>query len=654
MCIATSSLVAANADAAEQVLACPSPARTPLQRMCVGSMAMDEFRASAMSTSPPALLWLVARGGSISALAPLLPNLVTNTPALRNQAAELWALAARDSESARRVLVNDYNETPASLLALATNPGWSALLDRSPAAAVTRASRFEASQNHEGVFAALREAKNDDCEAQLVLGKTHRKLRASAKALAAFALASAPRCAPDVRKRAQYAALKWKATRNMPGLAADVDTFVNAYGMNDALADDALLWRAQHFLKANKIDAARRDLQRLVAEAPQGDMAADAVFAVAKTFLHEDKPAEAQAWLQQQLQAAPATLDGDHRDQWRYWAARLRLASDVRAPTKTASAAVLAEVIAEFQGLAKRPTWYGLLARLWLRDLGQPVPAQPALRPTNTPLAYLGPPDCGATDQGCIHGVFEPVWREADALLRQGALDEAGFLLDIIKPTPRDERAFVLAEMHMQRGVPGKAHAVLRNSGFARLDQALDGTDATASLRHHLAWPRAYVEELAAATSEARLPLTMMMGIAREESAFDPGIESWAGALGLCQLMPPTAAEEAAFLRLPPPSTADLLQPQLNARLGAAHLSRRVRSTGHEALAIAAYNAGPGLVKQWFPKGKQKSIALDWFVEEIPVHETRNYVMKVSGSWYTYALLDGAEPPNFSLTVKPY
>jgi soluble lytic murein transglycosylase len=104
--------------------------------------------------------------------------------------------------------------------------------------------------------------------------------------------------------------------------------------------------------------------------------------------------------------------------------------------------------------------------------------------------------------------------------------------------------------------------------------------------------------------------------------------------------MPPTAADDARAQKLPPPSTTELLDPAYNARLGAAHIGRRLRSMRHPLLAIAAYNAGPGAVAKWLPPSGTR-LPLDWFVEQIPVEETRNYVKKVTGSWVIYTVLDG-------------
>jgi soluble lytic murein transglycosylase len=136
----------------------------------------------------------------------------------------------------------------------------------------------------------------------------------------------------------------------------------------------------------------------------------------------------------------------------------------------------------------------------------------------------------------------------------------------------------------------------------------------------------------------------------REESALDPRALSWAGALGLCQLMPATAREVAGKLKLKSPYTADLLEPELNIRLGARYLSDLViRAKGIKQYALAGYNAGEGSVARW--KNENPKAALDEWVENIPVQETRAYVKRVLRSYNTYKLLYA--PSETPRTVSP-
>jgi soluble lytic murein transglycosylase len=119
-------------------------------------------------------------------------------------------------------------------------------------------------------------------------------------------------------------------------------------------------------------------------------------------------------------------------------------------------------------------------------------------------------------------------------------------------------------------------------------------------------------------------------------------VVSAAGAVGLTQLMPPTAQEMARRLKLPRPGAADLADPALNIRLGAAHLGELLARFGGSApLALAAYNAGGGAVRGWWRA--RAALPLDEFVEDIPLQETRGYVKRVLRSYAAYRMLYGAE-----------
>ncbi len=104
-----------------------------------------------------------------------------------------------------------------------------------------------------------------------------------------------------------------------------------------------------------------------------------------------------------------------------------------------------------------------------------------------------------------------------------------------------------------------------------------------------------------AAAAENGLDPNLLAGVMMVESRGNVGAQSPAGALGLFQLMPPTAAEHAGLLGLPAPSNADLLSDAgLNARLGAHYLAWLFpRFDGDVERVLIAYNAGPGRLKRW-------------------------------------------------------
>jgi len=140
----------------------------------------------------------------------------------------------------------------------------------------------------------------------------------------------------------------------------------------------------------------------------------------------------------------------------------------------------------------------------------------------------------------------------------------------------------------------------------------------------------------------------LALAIARRESEFDPGVVSGAGAQGLMQVMPATAAEVARGLGLAHDPGRVLSDPAYNATLGAAYLAElAARFDGNPVMMSAAYNAGPSRPIRWMQEnGDPRTGAVDvvdW-IEHIPFNETRNYVMRVTESLPVYRARLGRDP----------
>jgi len=131
----------------------------------------------------------------------------------------------------------------------------------------------------------------------------------------------------------------------------------------------------------------------------------------------------------------------------------------------------------------------------------------------------------------------------------------------------------------------------------------------------------------------------LVFALARQESEFNPKAGSKVGAQGLMQIMPGTAkliAKQHGIKH----STGQLMDPEHNVKLGAAHLGDLIADHGGSyVLTLVSYNAGPRRSREWiaeygdFREGQIDPI--DW-VESIPFQETRQYVQKVLQNLHVY------------------
>ncbi|MDR0709170.1 MAG: lytic transglycosylase domain-containing protein, partial [Spirochaetaceae bacterium] len=120
-----------------------------------------------------------------------------------------------------------------------------------------------------------------------------------------------------------------------------------------------------------------------------------------------------------------------------------------------------------------------------------------------------------------------------------------------------------------------------------------------------LCYPRPFLEPVEKYAEELGIAPWLLFGLIRTESAFAADIDSWAGAKGLTQLMPDTAADMAGRLaRQGGPDYRreggiDLTDPRANIHLGAFYLRYLLDRLENPLLALLAYNGGMGRVRRW-------------------------------------------------------
>src|SRR5690606_2008398 len=118
-------------------------------------------------------------------------------------------------------------------------------------------------------------------------------------------------------------------------------------------------------------------------------------------------------------------------------------------------------------------------------------------------------------------------------------------------------------------------------------------------------YPRPYAAAVESAATEFRLPSELIYSVMRQESAFRPAVVSPAKAVGLMQMIEPTARRVMSALgQQYDPACLEI--PRYNIRFGAYYLRKLLDTFGQNlVLAAAAYNAGPHAVTHWLKSGEE-------------------------------------------------
>ena len=156
--------------------------------------------------------------------------------------------------------------------------------------------------------------------------------------------------------------------------------------------------------------------------------------------------------------------------------------------------------------------------------------------------------------------------------------------------------------------VAGLVAGAVANAKGERVGTPSGARPSPAAIRDACPVPQRYRGAFEAAAQDTHLPVALILAVARVESNLDHTARSEAGAQGLLQVMPPTAAE----LQLDPS------RPESNVLAGARYLEKMIKRFGSTDMALAAYNAGPGAVER---------------AGGAPGSETVTYVANVNRVW---------------------
>jgi soluble lytic murein transglycosylase len=471
------------------------------------------------------------------------------------------------------------------------------------------------------------------CRAHLAYGKALRKERKHRRAIQVLAPVVQQCTSPELRPRALYL-LGYSQSVVEPREAISTYATLARDYPEHGLADDALFFEAWQLQRTDQGDAALARYEEVARRYPAGNFSSEALFRAFWFHHRRGDHAASLATLRavEQLPLAARTDEALWRS--RYWTARVEEARNELQPA-----------LASYERIAtERPAaWYGVLARSRLARLAPErlVQAPPAAEaPTEPEERWPLPLGALRKDTHFTAGV---------ELLRLGMPGAVQELLTVDHRALSEDSGRLIYQVLQRSGRGRAARQVARVS----LKQQVHGPlSPTSRPIWEATWPLAYRSLVERHARSARVDPDLLQGLIREESRFNPRARSSTGALGLTQLMPATARQVAATLKMPTVNEQVLLQPGDNIRVGAAYLGQLLnRFEGNPAFAVAAYNAGPSAVERW-----QKALPqaeLDEWVEHIAFEETREYVKRVLGSYSAYKLLYTDKSPLLQISAEP-
>ena len=302
-----------------------------------------------------------------------------------------------------------------------------------------------------------------------------------------------------------------------------------------------------------------------------------------------------------------------------YWRGRLYETQDHRPAQAAANYRTIVRVYQHF--------FYAQMARQRLVALGSTVPAEA--------------PDLDRIVAPALPVLAESFPEDSPHLAKARLLANAGlndYIPREIAADPDSGSWSALAEAQIYASY-GEAYRAMR-----ALKRALPSA-ATASIKSiplaywRILFPEPYWTTIKAESAKNNLDPYLVASLIRQESEFNPAVISYANAYGLMQLLPSVGKALAREEGISHFQTFQLLDPEMNIRLGTKYLRQTLEKFGGvQEYALAAYNAGDSRVVDWQASGPYDGI--DEFVESIPFTQTRDYVQSILRNIEIYRAID--------------
>ena len=414
--------------------------------------------------------------------------------------------------------------------------------------------------------------------------------RAELATLALLRLASS-----EPQTSAELLAQRWQA-KLPPALAA-----LAWAGAGKQAATKLMPQAAQYYQRAWKLRDAMTPAQRETA--PWSD---DTLGWQVRAALRFDG-ADAQRWTLVSSAFQAMSADEQKDPAWIYWRARALQGAAKEGADGEADRLAARQML---QAISTQMNFYGKLAH---EELGGTITLPPK------PLALTA--------------------AEREAAKRNAGFERALLLIDIgLRNEGVREWNFTLRGLG-ERELLAAAQRACDREVWDRCINTSDRTRSEVDMAQR--FPMPYRQEVVAQAREIGIDPAYIYGLIRQESRFIMDARSHVGASGLMQIMPATARWTAKKIGMD--YRADMISERgVNLRLGTAYLKLVLDDFGgSQAMAAAAYNAGPGRPRRWRDGPLLEPAA---WAENIPFAETRDYVKKVLSNATYYGALLGQKP----------
>ncbi len=399
-------------------------------------------------------------------------------------------------------------------------------------------------------------------------------------------------------------------------------------------ADDARLRRAEEQKSLGKDARMVALLSNFVDLYPKGDMRAEATWRLAWRAYKKKQYRTAIRWLEKQIATMPIDDNYWAEGQAQYWLGR----SWGRLGKRKRSADAYEQAVRAYP-----LSYYAMLALNRLREshprrfrtLRASLKKAPAGYDKTAPAFSFRP--------RALYG--SPGFRRAMEYLRLGLGPESEAELRAlgltapkkkkrVEDADQIDKLWAMAFLYDRAGRYQTSHWPTR---WHILDYKRKWPVGKNLARWTIAYPRPYADLVAKNAKKHGYPGALQMGIMREESAFNPLLESWANAIGLTQMIFPTARRFGRGTGIAI-TRANLRDPDKNMTIGSNFLGFLWKLwEGRTALVPPSYNAGEYATRRWLVR--RGTWAADEWIEAIPGDQARRYSKRVLASYFVYAYL---------------